>query len=99
MRRTSSAATPGSETAPGSDPSPRTDQVFDEINVFEGVAERTGIRVDRTAIRGRSGACRSVTELSQKIRRLGDGYYYLAARLWPGDTTRLVLHESWRPLR
>ena len=60
---------------------------FDEIQVFDNVAERTGNRVERAGIRGRAGVCRSITELAAKCRRLGDGYYYLASTAWPDDTT------------
>jgi hypothetical protein len=62
------------------------------------VAERTGNIVDRTNIRGRQGICRSLTELGMKCRRLGDGYYYLAADAWPPDTKVLDLSHTWRPL-
>jgi hypothetical protein len=75
-----------------------TQQVFDEIRVYEGVAERTGNTVDRTSIRGRQGVCRSLTELTQKSRRLGDGYYYLAAAVWPPEETQIVLQKTWETM-
>ena len=68
---------------------------FDEIHVFDGVAERTGVIVDRAGVRGRRGVCRSVTELSAKSRRLGDGYYYLASAAWPPDTQSVSLQRVW----
>ena len=74
------------------------DQQFDEIHVFQSVAERTGNTVSRTNIRGRQGMCRSLTELGTKSRRLGDGYYYLAADAWPPDKTVLDLHKEWHTL-
>jgi hypothetical protein len=73
-------------------------QSFEEIQVFENVAERTGNRLDRAGVRGRRGVCRSLTELSAKFRRLGDGFYYLPADAWPADTTRVSLSHEWAPL-
>ena len=70
-------------------------QNYDEIRVYEGVAERTGNTFDRTTIRGRKGVCRSLTELRHKSRRLGDGYYYLATTLWPEAETALSLQQEW----
>jgi hypothetical protein len=77
---------------------PATQQLFDEIRVYEGIAERTGNTVDRTSIRGRQGVCRSLTELTQKSRRLGDGYYYLAAAVWPPEQTQIVLQKTWETM-
>jgi hypothetical protein len=68
---------------------------FDEVQVFDGVAERTGVSVDRAGVRGHGGVCRSVTELSAKSRRLGDGYYYLASNAWPADTKSVNLTRAW----
>ena len=69
--------------------------VFDEIRVFEGVAERTGAQFDRATVRSREGCCRSVTEMTRKVRDLGDGYYYLPLTLWPAGRDRLQLHKAW----
>lgn len=71
---------------------------FDEIQVFGSVAERTGNRVEHSGIRGRVGVCRSITELAAKCRRLGDGFYYLAANQWPPDATEVDLNREWHPL-
>ena len=68
---------------------------FDEVQVFGGVAERTGVSVDRAGVRGHGGVCRSVTELSAKSRRMGDGYYYLASSAWPADTKSVNLTRAW----
>jgi hypothetical protein len=73
-------------------------QLFEEIRVYEGIAERTGNSVDRKSIRGRQGVCRSLTELTQKSRRLGDGYYYLAASVWPEAETQIVLQKTWETM-
>lgn len=74
------------------------DQQFDEIQVFEGVAERTGTKLDRGSVRRSPALCRSVSELTRKARRMGDGYFYMASLLWPEDTTKLVVHETWTPM-
>jgi len=71
---------------------------YDEIQVFESIAERTGNRVDRSGIRNRAGVCRSLSELSSKFRRLGDGYYYLAAAAWPDDAVKVDLSRTWQSL-
>ena len=66
-------------------------QSYEEVVVFDGVAERTGIRVDRSAVRGRVGVCRSLTALGAIARRLGDGYYYLTAAAWPAEVEKVKL--------
>jgi hypothetical protein len=74
-------------------------EAFDEIQVFESMAERTGNQVARTSIRGRMGVCRSLSELNSKFRRYGDGFYYLARAQWPDEVKTLDLRGStWRPL-
>ncbi len=73
--------------------------LFDEIQVFEGVAERTGTKVDRATVRRSPAFCRSVSELTRKARHMGDGYFYLASLLWPEDTSKLNLHQTWVTMR
>ena len=73
-------------------------QLYEEVQVFDGVAERTGTRIDRAGVRGRVGVCRSLTELGAKSRRLGDGFYYVAAAAWPENETSVNLTRSWAPL-
>ena len=68
---------------------------FDEVHVFDGVGERTGVTVDRKGVRGRRGICRSFTELFAKSRRLGDGYYYIVSAAWPSDITSVNLTRTW----
>jgi hypothetical protein len=77
------------------DPSLRS---FDEIRVFDGMAERTGTRLDRDGVRGRRSVCRSLTDLAAKVRRLGDGYYYLSSAAWPADAVTVNLLRAWEPL-
>ena len=70
-------------------------KAFEEIEVFQNVAVRTGNSATRAAVRGRVGLCRSLTELGAKFRRLGDGCYYLAEGVWPADAPSIDL--SGRP--
>ncbi len=72
-----------------------TNQQFDEIRVYEGIAERTGKTVDRAAIRTSPATCRTLAELSRSIRRLGDGLFYLPVSMWPPDVTQLSLAHKW----
>jgi hypothetical protein len=74
------------------------DRYFEEVQVFDSVGELTGNRVDRASIRGRAAVCRSITELASKFRRMGDGYYYVAATAWPADTKAVNLVKAWEPL-
>ncbi len=69
--------------------------LFDEVHVFEGIGERTGVRLDRQGVRGRRAVCRSVGELAAKSRRLGDGYYYIASAAWPSDSASVNLALNW----
>jgi hypothetical protein len=70
-------------------------RIFDEIQVFDGIAERTGQSMDRASVRGHSGVCRSLSELYAKSRRLGDGFYYLAASEWPAEMQTVKLTREW----
>jgi hypothetical protein len=70
-------------------------QVFDEVLVYDGVAERTGAHFDRGAVRRSTGLCRSVGELVRKARSSGSGTFYLPLKLWPADTERMELNRPW----
>ena len=70
-------------------------QTFDEIRVYEGVAERTGVQVERADVRRKDGCCRSLTELMRKGRAADDGIFYLPLNMWPADTERLELRKTW----
>ena len=74
-------------------------KLFDEIQVFDGVAERTGVSIDRAGVRGHRGICRSFTELTAKFRRVGDGYYYLPSAAWPAETKSVDLARAWTSLQ
>lgn len=76
----------------------QTGQQFDEVNVFEGVAERTGNTVDRKTVRGSKAVCSSVAELARKVRREGDGTYYVSSKAWPEDSERIDLIAKWTPM-
>lgn len=73
----------------------RTTLFFDEVQVYEGIAERTGGTVDRASLRGSGNVCRSMSELTRKARRLGDGHFYLAGHCWPENETRIDLTVTW----
>ncbi len=75
-----------------------TNQHFDEVRVFDGVAERTGNTVDRSTVRRSRALCRSLTELTRKFRKDGDGYFYLAVHAWPADKASVVLTEEWKTM-
>jgi hypothetical protein len=71
---------------------------FDEVHVFDAVAERTGTQLERAGVRGRPGVCRSLRQLTAMCRRMGDGYYYLTSTAWPAGATSLNLTQSWSPM-
>ena len=73
----------------------RTNQHFDEVQVYEGVAERTGKTVDRNAVRGSKTVCKSLPELGRKARRMGDGHFYLAGLVWPDNEEKIDLTMTW----
>ena len=72
-----------------------TKQIFDEIRVYAGFAERTGVQFERDTVRRSGGCCRSLTELIRKGRDAGDGYFYLPFSLWPANTERVALRKNW----
>ena len=67
-----------------------------EINVFQGVGEKTGVLVERSAVRGKKGLCKSMRDLTIKSRVLGDGFYYLPIDLWPDEDGPVTIHrQDW----
>lgn len=70
-------------------------QSFDEIRVYEGIAERTGVRFERSAVRRSAGCCKTLTELARKARNSGDGCFYLPNEIWPADLERVDLRKQW----
>jgi hypothetical protein len=64
-----------------------------EISIFDGVGEPTGVVVERRAIRGKKGLCKSMRDLSIKSRVLGDGVYYIPIDLWPKSKEPVVVHK------
>lgn len=73
----------------------RVNQRFDEIRVYAGVAERTGVHFERNDVRRSGGYCASLTDLARKARASGDGTFYLPLHSWPADTERLELRKRW----
>ena len=76
----------------------RTGTQFAEVRVFERSAERTGVVVDRATVRGISTVCRSMAELTRKVRQHGDGQFYVPASAGPEDVTRISLIDAWVPM-
>ena len=70
-------------------------QTFDEIRIYEGEAERTGNTVSRDSLRHTKSVCRSMTELARKVRRNGDGVFYLVSKAWPENAKTVNLLETW----
>jgi hypothetical protein len=77
---------------------PQSDQQFDEIRVYDGIAERTGNIVDRATVRRSKSACTTLSELTRKVRRDGDGIYYLPTDIWPADSQTIDLTSKWTPM-
>ncbi|MGH9456717.1 MAG: hypothetical protein ACRD2J_03645 [Thermoanaerobaculia bacterium] len=65
-----------------------------EISVYQGVGEMTGTVVERRAIRGKPGLCKSMRDLAIKSRVLGDGYYYIPVDLWPSKKDPVTIHKN-----
>ena len=64
-----------------------------EISIYQGIGETTGVVVERSAIRGKKGLCKSMRDLAIKSRVLGDGYYYIPIELWPRQKEPVVVHR------
>lgn len=65
-----------------------------EIAIYRGIGEPTGTVVERSAIRGKAGLCKSMRDLATKSRVLGDGYYYIPADLWPSEKDPVTIHKN-----
>jgi len=68
---------------------------FEEIRVYGGVAERTGVQFQRSDVRRSGSRCSSLSALIRKARDVGDGYFYLPVNVWPADTERVELRKEW----
>ena len=73
---------------------PLVNSVCAEISVFQGIGETTGVVVERSAIRGKKGLCKSMRDLSIKSRVLGDGYYYIPVDLWPSRKEPVTIRKT-----
>ena len=70
-----------------------------EINIYQGVGEPTGVVVEKKTLRGRKGLCKSLRDLTSKVKTLGDGYYYIPVDQWPDEKGPVTLHEiDWTPM-
>ena len=68
---------------------------FDEIRVYAGIAERTGVRFEGSEVRRSGSCCKSLSSLIRKARDAGDGTFYLPLKFWPSDTERIELRKEW----
>jgi len=68
---------------------------FDEIRVYAGIAERTGVRFERSAVRRSAACCNSLAELVRKARASGDGCFFLPLEIWPAETEQVDLQKPW----
>ena len=75
-------------------PSPKP-RVYEEIRVYDGVAERTGVRFERSEVRRSEGCCDSVAGFLRKARAAGEGIFYLPLGMWPAETERMELRKPW----
>ncbi len=73
----------------------RIPQSYDEIRVYAGVAERTGVHFERNAVRRSAGFCQSLSGFIRKARASGDGTFYLPLPLWPAETESLDVQKRW----
>jgi hypothetical protein len=65
--------------------------VCEEIHVYGGVAERTGVTIDLKGYRHRPNVCTSITDLVRKHKLMGDGHFYLHGGQWPEGQTSVLL--------
>lgn len=68
---------------------------FEEIRVYAGIAERTGVLLDRSVVRRSNTCCSSLTELMRKARSIGDGIFYLPVEVWPAGAEQVELRKEW----
>ncbi|HEY6211762.1 MAG TPA: hypothetical protein VIW45_05725 [Vicinamibacterales bacterium] len=73
----------------------RVNQAFEEIRVYDGVAERTGVHFQRSDVRRSSGCCASLTEFLRRARAAGEGTFYMPLDMWPPDTEQLDIRRPW----
>ena len=71
-------------------------RALDEIQVFAGVAERTGNVIDTGGGKKPSRACTTMRDLARQYRAFGDGLFYLRPGQWPEGQTSIKLDEvNW----
>lgn len=68
----------------------------EEIQVFDGLAERTGNTAPLRGFRGRANLASSLSDLARRYRAHGDGIYYLVEGAWPADRESVNLKQpNW----
>lgn len=70
-------------------------QPFEEIRVYDGIAERTGAQFEKNDVRRRDGYCGSMTQFLQKARAAGEGMFYLPLGMWPAGVEQVPLKKEW----
>jgi len=70
-------------------------QAYEEVRVYDGVAERTGVQFARSEVRRSSGHCASLSDFLRKARAAGEGTFYMPLGTWPADTQRIELRKPW----
>ena len=73
----------------------RQQQSYEEIRVYDGIAERTGAQFERSEVRRSNGYCGSLTVFFRKARAAGEGTFYVPVGVWPADTERIELWKPW----
>lgn len=68
---------------------------FEEVRVYAGIAERTGVLFERNVVRRSNTCCRSLTELMRKARSIGDGIFYVPVDTWPAGAEQVELRKQW----
>ena len=68
----------------------------DEIHVYEGRAEQTGVVIEARGVT-KHHLCRSMTDLVRRFALYGDGHFYLAAGAWPDDAKVIDLRKPYWP--
>jgi hypothetical protein len=74
----------------------RITRMCEEIHVFAGRAERTGVKMELRGLKTGQRTCTSLTDLIRKYKLYGDGVFYLPAALWPkGETVITLDNVKW----
>ena len=69
----------------------RISSLCEELHVFAGSAERTGVTIELRGIKSGQRTCTSLTDLIRKYKLYGDGIFYLPVGHWPEGETAITL--------